>query len=397
MKPIQHLALSAVIAIGVAIGLFACGSSDAGKPHDDHRGHDHAAGGTDDHAEPVAAGPSQRIAIPVSVRENLGITFTKAQSRVVEGVLRVPGRFEADAGARQEYPMPLTGAITVLVRPYDPVAVGAPLYRVAGQAWAQLRAQWHEAHSAAEQGDESAKRRRDLLAGTLSQMLGRSIETAQGHTLCDAAELTVHARAAGIVEPELVASGRVLEAHAAVLSVTDPTRIRLRAIALQADLAMFEVGRSARIVPVASSHSESFPASFRLALEADAAHRTVDVIAWLDGDQRPFWARPGVAAQLEVAVAGGDEELAIPVAATIRDGLSTVIFRRDPAQPDTVLRIDGDLGVSDGVWVQVLSGLKEGDEVVTGGIYPLKLGSQGGAAPKGAHVHPDGTVHEGSH
>ena len=387
MKPIHQIALSALIATVMA----SCGSSDAAKPaaggHDDHAGHDHAT---------PAEAPSNRIAIPVSVRENLGITFAKAQSRVVENVLRVPGRFEADAGAKHEYPMPLAGAITVLVRPYEQIASGAPLYRVSGQAWAQLRAQWHEAHTAAEAGDDASARRRDLLAGTLSQMLGRPITAAQGHALCDAAEFIVHARAGGVVEPELATSGRVLEANAAVVTITDPKKIRLRGIALQGDMSRLKEGQSARIVPVTKSYSESIPATFRLALEADPEHRTVDVIAWPDGEL-PFWARPGVAALVEVVTNGGSEEVAIPVAATIRDGLKTVIFRRDPAQPDAVMKIDGDLGVSDGVWVQVFSGLKEGDEVVTGGIYPLKLGSQGGAAPKGAHVHPDGTVHEGSH
>ncbi len=228
-------------------------------------------------------------------------------------------------------------------------------------------------------------------------MLGHSIDAAQGHALCDAAEFTVHARAGGVVEPDLATSGRVLQGNAPVISITDPTRIRLRGIALQGDLSLLKEGQSAHIVPVTKSHTEAIPATFRLALEADAEHRTVDVIAWPKGDKLPFWARPGVAALLEVVTDGGDEEVSIPVSATIRDGLKTVIFRRDPAQLDTVMKIDGDLGVSDGVWVQVLSGLKEGDEVVTGGIYPLKLGSQGGAAPKGAHVHPDGTVHEGSH
>jgi hypothetical protein len=387
MKSMHLLTLFAFIALVIA----SCGSPDPGKPAAAH-----AEGEGEDHDQ-AAKPPSNRIPLPENVRQNLGITFAAVEYRVVENVLRVPGRFETDAGARQEYPMPVAGAVTILVKPYDQVVAGAPLYRVAGQAWAQLRAQWHEAHIAAEKGDTAANRRRDLLAGTLSQMLGRPIDEAQGHALCDAEEFTVHARANGVVEPDLATSGRVLEQNAAVVVVTDPTRIRLRAIALQGDLALLKEGQTAHIVPVSKSHTDSIPARFRLALEADSEHRTVDVVAWPEGDQLPFWARPGVAALLEVIIDGGTEELAIPVAGTIRDGLKTVIFRRDPSDPDAVLKIDADLGASDGVWVQVLSGLKDSDQVVTGGIYPLKLGSQGDAAPKGAHVHPDGTVHEGGH
>ena len=130
MKPFHRIALAALIAAALA----SCGSSGA---HQHEAAHDDAGHG---HSAPAAT-PANRIAIPASVRQNLGITFAKAEYRAVEQVLRVPGRFELDAGARQEYPMPLAGAITVLVRPYDQIASGAPLYRVSGQAWAQLRAQ----------------------------------------------------------------------------------------------------------------------------------------------------------------------------------------------------------------------------------------------------------------
>jgi len=68
----------------------------------------------------------------------------------------------------------------------------------------------------------------------------------------------------------------------------------------------------------------------------------------------------------------------------------------DPKQPDQVAKLEADLGASDGRWVVVQSGLKEGDQVVLGGIYPLKLSQQEGGAQAG-HFEADGTFHTGKH
>jgi hypothetical protein len=46
------------------------------------------------------------------------------------------------------------------------------------------------------------------------------------------------------------------------------------------------------------------------------------------------WAKAGVSAYLEVVLAGGSEELAIPQSAVVRDGTRAIIFRRDPKNAD---------------------------------------------------------------
>ena len=88
----------------------------------------------------------------------------------------------------------------------------------------------------------------------------------------------------------------------------------------------------------------------------------------------------------------GEAELAIPRSCIIRDGLRDVFFRRDPRDPDRVQRIEADLGTSDGRWVVVHSGVKEGDEIVLEGAYELKLASSA-SSTKGGHFHADGTFH----
>ena len=68
----------------------------------------------------------------------------------------------------------------------------------------------------------------------------------------------------------------------------------------------------------------------------------------------------------------------------------------DPANPERVVRTPVDVGVSDGEWTVVFSGVAPGDEVVLDGAYELKLASASKPAAAG-HFHPDGTFHAGEH
>jgi hypothetical protein len=173
---------------------------------------------------------------------------------------------------------------------------------------------------------------------------------------------------------------------------------------LQSDLSRVRDGMPVRVVAAAGGDAMAGDArapisgTLRIAPIADATTRTADVLVELDPVEvaRSGWARAGVAAQVEVTTAGGREELAVPAGAIVRDGTVFVIFRRDPANPDKVIRLEADLGVSDGRWTVVQSGVKQGDEIVVGGNYQLMLATSG-SAPKGGHFHSDGTYHEGDH
>jgi len=111
-------------------------------------------------------------------------------------------------------------------------------------------------------------------------------------------------------------------------------------------------------------------------------------------DSIPAWARAGVSGFLEIPRASAEAELAIPVASLIQDGLDTYFFRRNPNNPDNVLPVKADLGPSDGKWVVVWSGVKEGDEIVLDGAYALKLAGGSAKAPEGYHYHADGQLHK---
>lgn len=208
--------------------------------------------------------------------------------------------------------------------------------------------------------------------------------------------IEVRATRPGIVELLSVTDGAFVEPPSTVLTTVDPTKVRFRALALQADLARISGSTECRIVPPRSPGipiSAATTAEMRLGLEAHPEERTISLLA-TPHESLP-WIRPGISAFLEIEVdSSASQALAIPRSAIVKDGLHHVFFRRDPKDPSTAIRVEADLGVSDGRWVAIQSGLVLGDEVVLSGAYELKLATErSGGSQAGGHFHADGSFH----
>jgi multidrug efflux pump subunit AcrA (membrane-fusion protein) len=211
--------------------------------------------------------------------------------------------------------------------------------------------------------------------------------------------IEVRATAAGRVEAIDVTPGAQVAEGGIIASTIEPRRIRFRGHALQTDLSRLCDGLPARVVAAQGSGvsiGAAIPGELTVGLIADPTERSIDLVLLPPPGDLPNWAKAGVAAFLEITIDGGGSELAVPLSAVARDGGRPVLFRRDPANPDRAVRLDADLGRDDGRWVEVLSGLRDGDEVVVDGAYQLMLATAGNA-PKGGHFHSDGTFHAEDH
>lgn len=209
--------------------------------------------------------------------------------------------------------------------------------------------------------------------------------------------LLVCAATRGVVESIDATPGAHVEEGERIVSIIRPERLRVRARLLQSDLGRVTDGLAARIASPAADATTTMPAmpaTVRLGPVADGDGRTIDVFA--APASLESWARPGVAVALEIVLDGGREELAIPRRAILDDGGRPIVFRRDPADPNVAIRMEADLGRDDGRWVEILSGVAEGDEVVVEGNYQLVLAT-GNSTPKGGHFHADGTFHAEDH
>lgn len=437
----------------------------------------------------ASAPPTNRIAVPDTVRRNLGITFIKVERRRLAQTLRLPGHFELLATARHELRTPLGGRVTLLVKPLAEVKAGDVICRVDSPAWRQLQrdlgeiatqVRVHEAKLAAmaplsaahlsheetlrdavatlEAREKNVLETQGSVGGQARELTEARAQLAQGRAdLAEAVEkravtdatkaeleaevaaardrfrlavdaaaavaqttaqsllqvpegttegqvrwrtitsLDVHATTDGVVDAVPVTTGAWVDAGGLIASVSDLKQVRFRARALQGDLRVLAAGLSAQAIPAESTSSadERVAGTLLLGAHADPAQRTVEL--FLELSAPAAWARPGVAGFLEVTTAAtGEAVLAIPMSATMPDGLERVFFRRDPKDPDKVIRLEADAGIDDGRWIEIKSGLVDGDEVVLAGVYELMLASSG-SAQKGGHFHADGTYHEGEH
>ena len=202
------------------------------------------------------------------------------------------------------------------------------------------------------------------------------------------------ARERGVIETIHVSNGSWVEENTVVATAVNRDAIRFRATGLQSDLGRLKDGLNVSVVPPQGSGIEPadvLPGKLKVGLSGDPEKRTIELM--VSPQKLTPWAKPGVSALMEIAAEeSGAEELAIPASAVVKDELTYIYFRRDPANPDKVIRMEADLGVSDGKWVAVRSGVKAGDEVVLEGVYELKLAG-GGKAMGGGHFHADGTWH----
>jgi multidrug efflux pump subunit AcrA (membrane-fusion protein) len=210
--------------------------------------------------------------------------------------------------------------------------------------------------------------------------------------------LTITAQTAGVVDRMPITNHGWVESGALVLDTVDPRQLRFHADAVQTDINLFWDGQPARVTPPPGGSmdlQDTADGRIQVGFEAHPDHRTIPI--FLTTDTPPTWAKAGVTAYLEVFIAGSDHAVpAIPESALLRDGLERVFFLRDPHDPDTAIRIDADLGATDGRWIEIRGGAHVGDEVVLSGAYPLMLAtSESGGREAGGHFHADGTFHAG--
>lgn len=265
---------------------------------------------------------------------------------------------------------------------------------------AQLTARRGEVHAQL----EGARARLASLAQSAASLTGISTvelsAISNGQPLWQSIDrIEVRAHAPGVVDSLHAVSGAFVDQNDAVLTTVQPEKVRFRANALQSDLGKLADGLPASVVaPRGGSLEDAEPVRGLLSLAptADSDRRTIELVMTPSPTQPiPSWVRAGVSAFLEVVVLGSARmELAIPLACVARDGTQTIIFRRDPSDPNLAIRMEADLGIDDGRWVVIKSGVAEGNEIVNDGVYQLMVATSG-SITKGGHFHPDGTFHEG--
>lgn len=203
--------------------------------------------------------------------------------------------------------------------------------------------------------------------------------------------LTVRAPAAGVIVETFASQGEILQAGAAIVELFDTRELRFRGHLPEGDLGTLAAGNRVRLDFPSRSLQ---PVETRLMAPlpvADAETRMIHVEAVVPNASGALVHGMSVMAQVLVAESR-NEEVLIPYRCVVFDGLEAIVFKRDPGDPNVVIRTPVELGARSAGRVELLAGVLDGDAVVADGVQQLKQTGLG-KAPDGVHIHADGTWH----
>jgi RND family efflux transporter MFP subunit len=118
-------------------------------------------------------------------------------------------------------------------------------------------------------------------------------------------------------------------------------------------------------------------------LQVDAATRTVALIYETKNIEGRL--RVGQMLNLHVETQSAEDAVAIPDSAIVEEGGQPVAFVQ--VSGETFQKRELTLGFRDGNWVQVLSGVTEGERVATRGAMAIRLASASSVIPAHGHAH----------
>ncbi len=202
--------------------------------------------------------------------------------------------------------------------------------------------------------------------------------------------IAVRSPADGTVVEVFASSGETLEESHPLARVIDASELRFRGWLPEGDLSLLKEDAQVRvalpggIAPVSTTLLGPRPL-------ADTATRRVQVESRIPNPDQQLPQGLSATAQVQVKESASEEVL-LPLSCILSDGLEKIVFLRDAEKPNVVIRTPVELGLRGGGFVEVISGLLEGDTVVDKGKHQLKQTGKG-KAPKGGHFHADGTWH----
>lgn len=192
-----------------------------------------------------------------------------------------------------------------------------------------------------------------------------------------------------IISQSGAAAGEYITVEKAVFTVLDAATVFIEAHVPEASVqrlgttkaASYELpGETGRFIPITGDGAGRL---VFVGLQVAATTRTVPLVYEVKNVENML--RVGQSLNLFVETSRAEDTLAIPDAAIVEEDGRPIAFVQ--AGGETFQKRDLTLGIRDGNWVQVLSGIAAGERVVTKGAYAVRLASVSSAIPAHGHVH----------
>ncbi|MDR0750648.1 MAG: efflux RND transporter periplasmic adaptor subunit [Tannerellaceae bacterium] len=378
--------------IAAAIAVTGCGSGQNGSrhPEDTHNhteGHNHEE--ESEHADEIAFSREQA--------ELVGLTTETVSAATFRQVIKTSGQIQAPQGGEAVVVATSAGIVSfanpsvaegAAVNAGQPVAVISAKKLPEGDPWAKAKIACETALKEYRRAESLAKDRiipaKDFEQARLRYETAKTAYEAQASYVTGAG-ISVASPIGGYIKSRWVAQGEYVSVGQPVVTVSQNRRLQLRAEVPEAHFKALK--------HISSAH-------FRPAYD-DAVYKLSDLNGRLlsygksPGNQ-DFYIPvtfefdntgdiiPGAFTEVYLLSSPREDVISIPVASvTEEQGLHFVYLQLDE---EGYKKQEVTLGQDNGERVQVLSGLKEGDEVVVKGVYQVKLAATSSIMPEG-HTH----------
>lgn len=338
----------------------------------------------------------ERISVSAVVRAKPGTSA--AVSSPLHGQLSA----ENPTG-KPEFPMPGTR-----VAAGDRLAIVRPRFSEAAARFFESRGEAQTATATLKQAeaayqrtkslfDLQAKSRRDLEEAELALATARArlaavsaLQPASGQIETNSPLPTIELRApiSGIVTSVSAGIGETVAPDQTIFTILDPSTIWIEARVPESFLARVGTARDA-LCQLLDGSNRQFSISAEggklvfSGLEVDDQTRTVPFTYEVNNTNAAL--RIGQTVRLHIETATVRDALSIPHSALVEEGGQFVVFVQ--VSGETFQRREVQLGIRDGNWIQVLSGLSPTERVVVESAYAIRLAAASNIVPSHGHAH----------
>jgi cobalt-zinc-cadmium efflux system membrane fusion protein len=183
-------------------------------------------------------------------------------------------------------------------------------------------------------------------------------------------ELGIHAPFDGVVDERYIVDAAQVAAGQTLFVIANPDTLWVSAEIHEEDWKSLKTAENHELIVRAPAQKgpESIARVKFTEGVVSAETRSVTLVGELDNRQRLY--RPGMFVWVSIAVASPRTVLAVPASAVMRHEKDAFVFV--PEGADTFRRVDVTLGSETPEYVEVASGLQEGQQVVDQGAFYLK-------------------------
>lgn len=314
------------------------------------------------------------------------VEVASVQLGAIDETLTVYGDISADTSLRRDLVAPLEAQITRISAPFGSlVQRGQPVVYLRPSP--QSRLEVAQAATAATQANEALARARRLRADGL--MSDADVEAAQASASSANAlvgslqsrNYTLRSPAEGTVTAVDFAVGDIIAAGTTIAQITVDSDVRAR-FEIDPSLARsVRVGDTIRVTP--TSGGTTF-ATRIIAVDpiVDPVTRLASVFARVSGSTE---IAPGEPLKGEIVISSRPNALTVPQAALLDDAGQKYVYT---VVSGKAKRVDVTIGATDGGRVEILSGLRQGDQVVTTGAAGVSDGVAVAIGPPAAPSSP---------